>query len=105
MDLLLQPNSGILQTRHTTFDPVRVIVTLSSALLASMKHHPGKRLCAATLLWVGCGKDDGAFAASKSFSDFLNAHAIDHTFRASKGAHTWMVWRRYLHEIAPLLFQ
>jgi enterochelin esterase-like enzyme len=57
------------------------------------------------LLWVGCGTDDGAFAASKSFSDFLTAHRIKHTFRETSGAHTWMVWRRYLHEVAPLLFQ
>ena len=57
------------------------------------------------LLWVGCGTSDGAFGASKSFSEFLNAHRIAHTFRATEGAHTWMVWRRYLNEIAPLLFR
>ena len=57
------------------------------------------------LLWIGCGKEDGVFAASKSFSDFLNAHGITHAFHASSGAHTWMVWRRYLHEISPLLFR
>ena len=57
------------------------------------------------LLWVGCGKDDGALAASKSFSEFLTAHNIRHVFRETGGAHTWMVWRRYLHEVAPLLFQ
>lgn len=56
------------------------------------------------LLWVGCGRDDGAFAASKSFSDFLTENKIRHTFHESGGAHTWMVWRRYLYEIAPLLF-
>jgi len=57
------------------------------------------------LLWVGCGTSDGGFAASKGFSEFLTAHQITHTFRATEGAHTWMVWRRYLNEIAPLLFQ
>jgi enterochelin esterase family protein len=57
------------------------------------------------LLWIGCGIDDGAFAASKSFSEFLTAHTIAHTFRATEGAHTWIVWRRYLNEIAPLLFR
>ena len=56
------------------------------------------------LLWIGCGKEDGAFAASKGFSDFLKEHAIEHTFRETAGAHTWMVWRRYLNEISPLLF-
>lgn len=57
------------------------------------------------LLWVGCGTEDGAFAASKAFSGFLTKHSIKHTFRESGGAHTWIVWRRYLHEISPLLFQ
>ena len=45
------------------------------------------------------------FAASKGFSEFLTAHKVTHTFRATEGAHTWMVWRRYLNEMAPLLFQ
>lgn len=57
------------------------------------------------LLWVGCGREDGAFAASKNLSEFLNSHRVKHTFHESDGAHTWMVWRRYLHEIAPLLFR
>jgi enterochelin esterase-like enzyme len=57
------------------------------------------------LLWVGCGTEDSLFAAAKSFSEFLNGHGIKHTFRETTGAHTWMVWRRYLNEIAPLLFQ
>jgi enterochelin esterase-like enzyme len=57
------------------------------------------------LLWVGCGRDDTAFAASKSFSEFLTTHKIKHTFRETDGAHGGMVWRRYLQEISPLLFQ
>lgn len=66
---------------------------------------PGAANAALRLLWVGCGTDDGVFAASKSFSEFLTAHGVTHTFRATDGAHTWMVWRRYLNEIAPLLFR
>ena len=57
------------------------------------------------LLWVGCGKEDGAFAASKNFSDFLTEHHVTHRFHESAGAHTWMVWRRYLREVSPLLFR
>jgi enterochelin esterase-like enzyme len=57
------------------------------------------------LLWIGCGKDDGAMANSKAFDDFLNQHKVKHTFRESEGAHTWMVWRRYLNELAPQLFR
>ncbi|MEO5960608.1 MAG: alpha/beta fold hydrolase [Opitutaceae bacterium] len=57
------------------------------------------------LLWIGCGTEDAAFAAAKRFSDFLNENKIKHTFRDSGGAHTWMVWRRYLNEISPALFR
>ncbi len=57
------------------------------------------------LLWIGCGTEDGAFAASKSLSEFLTQNHVKHTFRDTAGAHTWMVWRRYVHEISPLLFR
>jgi enterochelin esterase family protein len=57
------------------------------------------------LLWVGCGTEDSLFAPNKSFSDFLTANKVKHTFKQSGGAHTWMVWRRYLSEVSPLLFQ
>jgi enterochelin esterase family protein len=56
------------------------------------------------LLWIGCGREDGAFAANRNFSNFLTEHGITHTFRETDGAHTWMVWRRYLRDIAPDLF-
>ena len=57
------------------------------------------------LLWIGCGREDGGFATSRSFADFLTGHNVNHIFHESAGAHTWMVWRHYLYEVAPLLFQ
>ncbi len=57
------------------------------------------------LLWLACGTDDGLFTRSKQLSEFLVTNGIEHTFRATEGAHTWIVWRRYLRELAPLLFQ
>jgi enterochelin esterase-like enzyme len=56
------------------------------------------------LLWIGCGSDDTLFDANGSFSKFLDTEKITHTFHKSPGAHTWIVWRRYLNEFAPLLF-
>ena len=56
------------------------------------------------LLWIGCGKQDSLFAANENFSKFLDEAGIKHVFRQTEGAHTWMVWRRYLNELAPLLF-
>jgi enterochelin esterase family protein len=57
------------------------------------------------LLWIGCGKDDSLFQASEAFSQFLTTAGIRHEFSRSEGAHTWIVWRRYLHQFAPMLFQ
>ena len=57
------------------------------------------------LLWVGCGKQDSLMANNKAFSDFMDAQGVKHVFHESEGAHTWIVWRQYLNELAPLLFQ
>ena len=56
------------------------------------------------LLWIGCGTEDGAMAGAQRFADFLTASGIEHTFRKTSGEHTWIVWRRYLNEMAPLLW-
>jgi enterochelin esterase-like enzyme len=56
------------------------------------------------LLWLGCGTDDSLFGASQSFSKMLDDARIKHLFKKSDGAHTWINWRRYLNEFAPLLF-
>ena len=56
------------------------------------------------LLWIGCGSDDSLFAASESFAKMLDDSRIKHVFHKSDGAHTWINWRRYLYEFAPLLF-
>ena len=56
------------------------------------------------LLWVGCGTDDGLFPTSEAFSKLLDDAKIKHVFHKSDGAHTWINWRRYLNEFAPLLF-
>jgi len=57
------------------------------------------------LLWIACGKDDFALSGAKIFSEALTKAGIKHTFVESEGAHHWRVWRRYLHELSPLLFK
>jgi enterochelin esterase family protein len=57
------------------------------------------------LLWIGCGTDDGLFPASTSFSKFLDDAQVKHEFYKIPGAHTWIVWRQFLREFAPQLFQ
>lgn len=56
------------------------------------------------LLWTACGSSDTLFDINRNFAKFLDDSHIQHTFRETGGAHTWMVWRRYLNEFAPLLF-
>ena len=56
------------------------------------------------LLWIGCGNNDSLFPRAKDFSAFLTKNKIKHIFRETEGEHTFMVWRRYLNEVAPQLF-
>ena len=54
--------------------------------------------------WIGVGTEDGAMAGAKRTSDFLNASGIKHIYKTTPGAHTWIVWRKYLNEVAPQIF-
>ncbi len=56
------------------------------------------------LLWIGCGKGDFLFAENQKFVALLKEKNINHTVNISEGKHEWAVWRRYLNELAPLLF-
>jgi enterochelin esterase-like enzyme len=58
------------------------------------------------LLSVSVGsKDPLANASAKNLVELLKAHKIEHKFHESDGAHTWINWRHYLNEYAPLLFR
>lgn len=57
------------------------------------------------LLYVACGTDDGLLAANRQFKEFLKSKGIAYRDVETPGAHTWMVWRRNLTDIAPMLFQ
>ena len=56
------------------------------------------------LFWVGIGTEDAGLANAKRTSEFLNTASIKHTFKTMPGAHTWIVWRHFLNEVAPQLF-
>jgi enterochelin esterase family protein len=57
------------------------------------------------LLWLGCGTEDFAMPGARRMAEFLTATGIRHTFRSTGGEHTWIVWRRYLQELAPVLWE
>lgn len=57
------------------------------------------------LFWIGCGKDDFLVRTHQQTVEFFRKYGFDVTARDTAGAHTWMVWRDYLGEFAPLLFR
>jgi enterochelin esterase family protein len=57
------------------------------------------------LLWIACGEDDFILDRSERLGKILTAHEIEHTYRRTKGAHTWTVWRHHIAEFCPLLFR
>ncbi len=57
------------------------------------------------LLWIACGKDDFLLERNNSLVGALKASGIQHEWQLTEGDHSWPVWRRYLVEFAPKLFQ
>ena len=67
--------------------------------------HPEELNKKLKLLWFAIGKQDFIYEGNKAFADRLTAKGIKFTFKQTEGEHVWRVWRNYLHETAPLLFQ
>jgi len=57
------------------------------------------------LLWIACGTDDGLIKINREFKVWLKEKGVEYTDIETPGAHTWMVWRRNLNTLAPLLFK
>jgi enterochelin esterase-like enzyme len=57
------------------------------------------------LLWIACGTEDAAMAGARSTHEALQKAGIQHVFVETEGAQHWRVWRRYLRDVAPLLFR
>ena len=57
------------------------------------------------LFWFGTGKDDFLVQTTRATVDMFKNHGFDVTYDETTGAHTWIVWRNYLHDFAPRLFQ
>jgi enterochelin esterase family protein len=56
------------------------------------------------LVWFACGKEDFLLKTSQATVTMLKKHKFDVVSRDTAGGHTWINWREYLHELAPLLF-
>jgi enterochelin esterase-like enzyme len=57
------------------------------------------------VFWIGCGKLDNGFESLSKFHEALLQQGIRHVWYEGPGSHEWQVWRRHIHEFAPLLFQ
>jgi enterochelin esterase-like enzyme len=57
------------------------------------------------LLWIGIGKDDFLRQRNEEFIATLKEKDIHHEWHLTEGTHAWPVWRGYLTDLAPKLFQ
>ncbi len=57
------------------------------------------------LLWIGIGSDDFLFAPVRQSHETLEKAGIKHVWVETTGTHVWTVWRKYLADFAPRLFQ
>jgi enterochelin esterase family protein len=57
------------------------------------------------LIWFATGEDDFLLDTSEATVDMLKSHGFEVVYRESEGGHTWLNWRDYLAEFAPLLFK
>ncbi len=73
--------------------------------IAALAANPAAANQQLKLLWLACGVEDTAMAGARSTHEALQKAGIKHTFVESEGAHHWRVWRRYLRDVAPLLFR
>jgi enterochelin esterase-like enzyme len=57
------------------------------------------------LLWIACGTEDHLINVNRKFKSWLKDKGVPFTDVETPGMHTWMVWRRNLAALTPLLFQ
>jgi enterochelin esterase-like enzyme len=57
------------------------------------------------LVWFATGKEDFLIEISRATVEMLKKHGFEVRYNESPGAHTWINWRNYLNEFAPLLFR
>jgi enterochelin esterase family protein len=57
------------------------------------------------LLWIACDREDTAVNGARLLPQALDQSGIEHTYLETEGAHHWRVWRRYLRDLAPVLFK
>ena len=75
--------------------------TVASAFLAN----PAAANAKLRLLWLACGRDDALHTRNEDFVAKLKTAGIAHDWFLTTGNHSWPVWRGYLVDFLPRLFQ
>jgi len=57
------------------------------------------------LLWIACGTEDSLIKINRQFKSWLKDKGVQFTDIETPGIHDWMVWRRNLAALSPLLFR
>lgn len=57
------------------------------------------------VFWFATGREDFLIETSRATVAMFRKHGFDVAFKETEGGHTWVNWREYLREFAPLLFQ
>jgi enterochelin esterase-like enzyme len=72
----------------------------NAAALADDKAKKGLKL-----FWFATGKDDFLLQTTRSTVNLFKEYGYTPVYKESEGGHTWLNWRDYLSEFAPLLFR
>ena len=57
------------------------------------------------LYWIGIGKDDFLFETVVELRKLYDEVGLKYVYRETEGLHTWVEWRQYLTELAPVFFK
>ena len=57
------------------------------------------------VFWFAIGKDDFLLQTNNATVDFFKQKGFNPIVKETAGGHTWINWRNYLNEFAPMLFQ
>jgi len=77
----------------------------SREVLAGFLNDPAAANAKLKLLWIGIGKNDFLLKQNETFIATLKEKDIRHEWHLTEGTHSWPVWRLYLADLAPKLFQ
>ena len=86
------------------FSPA-IAITDTTKDYDGMLANPAKVNQQLRLLWIGIGSDDFLHGPVKLSHETLEKAGIRHVWVETPGAHVWTVWRKYLADFVPRLFE